>query len=141
MSQQQSNQKDALNKAPVSAELSFIILYFANLVTTIIGIVRDADGFWFTLLHTIICLIYFLMAFVPAVAIPCIIELLTSWIFNDSLKEIVITLNFGKKRQYVSLYDKLCSIVILAILYYPLHILTGFSIFNAYEIMKMGGFV
>ena len=55
MSQQQSNQKDALNKAPVSAEISFIILYFANLVTTIIGIVRDADGFWFTLLHTIIC--------------------------------------------------------------------------------------
>ena len=105
------------------------------------GVVRDADGFWSTLLHAIICLIYLLMAIVPAIAIPGIIEILTSWIFNDSLKETGFTLRFWKITQFISLYDIICSIVILAILYYPLHALTGMSIFNAYEIMNICGFV
>ena len=137
MSQQNSN----VNEAPVSVEICFIILYATNLVTTIIGIIRDADGFWYTLFHVFICLFYVLLAIVPAIAIPWIIEILSSWLINDSLKETGITLNIGKITQFISLYDIICSIVILAILYYLIHALTGMSIFNAYEIMKMCGFV
>lgn len=141
MSQQNSNREESLNEAPVSVEISFIVLYVANLVTTTIGIIRDADGFWSTLFHTIICLFYFLLAIVPTIAIPWIIELFTSWIFNESLKETGITLNFGKVTKYISLYDIICCIIILVILYYPLNAFTGLSIFNSYEIMRLCGFV
>ena len=141
MSQQKSNREESVNKAPVSAEICFIILYVTNLVTTTMGIIRDADGFWSTLFCTIACLFYFLIAIVPAIAIPWIIELLCSMLFNESLKETGITLNFGKLSKYISLYDIICSIIILAILYYPLHALTRMSIFNVYEIMKLCGYV
>lgn len=141
MSQQNSNREESVNEAPVCAEISSIILYVANLVTTTMGIIRDADGFWNTLLHVIVCLFYLLLALIPTIAIPWIIVLLTSWIFNDSLKETGFTLRLGKLTRFISLYDIICSIIILAILYYPLHALTGMSIFNAYEIMKACGYV
>jgi hypothetical protein len=141
MSQQNSNREGSVNEAPFSVVISFIVLYVTNLVTVTIGLIKDVDGFWSTFFDALICLIYMIIAIFPAIAIPYIIELLSSWIINDSLKESGITLNFGKNTQYVSLYDIICSIVILAILYYSLHALTGMSIFNAYEIMKMCGFV
>ena len=135
----QKNNND--NEAPVSVEICFIIFFATNLVTTTIGIIRDADGIWSTLINTIICLFYLILAIAPAIAIPYIIELLSSWIINDSLKESGITLNFRGKTKYISLYDIICSIIILVISYYSLHIFTGMSIFNAYEIMKICGFV
>lgn len=141
MSQQNKNREESVNEAPFSVVICFIILYGANLVTTTMGIIRDADGFWNTLFLIIVCIIYFLLALVPTIAVPWIIEILTSWIFSKSLKEVGITLNLGKISQFISLYDIICSIVILAILYYPLHALTRMSIFNCYDIMKASGFV
>ena len=141
MSQQKSNREESINDAPQSVALCFVILYAANLITTTLGIIRDADGFWSTLIKIIVCLYYFFLAIGPTVVILCIIEAISSWLINESLKETGITLNFGSKSQYISLYDIICCIILLFIIYYPLHAFTGMSIFNVYEIMKLIGMI
>lgn len=141
MNQQYRNDEESINKAPRSVEICTVILYAANLVTATMGIIRDADGFWSTLIHIVLCLLYFLLAIVPTIAVTCIMALILSLLFNDSLRETAVTLNLGKVSVSVSLYDIICSITILALLYYPLHSLIGWSVFNVYDILRFCGFI
>ena len=141
MYKQNSNDEESGNKAPRCAEICFVILYLVNIVTATIGIVRDADGFWGTLFHCVLCIIYFLLAIVPTIAVTWIMAIILSFLLNDSLKEFSLTFHIGKGAFSISLYDILCSTTILALLYFPLHSFIGLSVFNVYDILRITGYI
>ena len=141
MYQLNSNDEESGNKAPRCAEICFVILYTVNIVTATIGIARDADGFWGTLFHCILCIIYFLLAIVPTIAVTLIMAIILSFLFNDLLKEFSATFHIGKAVFSISLYDILCSITMLSLLYFPLHFFIGLSVFNVYDILRITGYI